>query len=167
MLRNANKSANLRGSFVEGWNVGAVSVKKIRLDDDGATDVDIRRHGGDPGRTIQLMLEGDAGIPERAIVTGPQSISFLSLPYLPESIYIEAALRHLGVSPDLVLSLGGESFVALADGLQDALWALGGAPCEHRSDSLSAAFRNLDRDAADDLTRRYEALCAHYRIEGE
>ena len=39
--------------------------------------------------------------------------------------------------------LGGESFVALADGLQNALWALGGAPREHRSDSLSAAFRNL------------------------
>ena len=40
--------------------------------------------------------------------------------------------------------LGGESFVALAEGLQNALWALGGAPREHRSDSLSAAFRNLD-----------------------
>ena len=36
--------------------------------------------------------------------------------------------------------LGGESFVALAEGLQNALWALGGAPREHRSDSLSAAF---------------------------
>lgn len=58
--------------------------------------------------------------------------------------------------------LGGESFVALAEGLQNALWALGGAPVEHRSDSLSAAFRNLERDAADDLTQRYEALCAHY-----
>jgi len=58
--------------------------------------------------------------------------------------------------------LGGESFVALAEGLQNALWALGGAPAEHRSDSLSAAFRNLERDAAEDLTRRYEALCAHY-----
>jgi hypothetical protein len=33
--------------------------------------------------------------------------------------------------------LGGESFVALAAGLQDALWALGGAPREHRTDSLS------------------------------
>ena len=31
---------------------------------------------------------------------------------------------------------------------------------EHRSDSLSAAFRNLDRDAQEDLTQRYEALCA-------
>ena len=58
--------------------------------------------------------------------------------------------------------LGGESFVALAEGLQNALWALGGAPLEHRSDSLSAAFRNLERDAAEDLTQRYEALCAHY-----
>src|SRR6201997_5948943 len=58
--------------------------------------------------------------------------------------------------------LGGESFVALAEGLQNALWALGGVPREHRSDSLSAAFRYLDRDPAEDQTRRYEALCAHY-----
>jgi len=61
--------------------------------------------------------------------------------------------------------LGGESYVALAEGLQNALWALGGAPREHRSDSLSAAFRNLDREARDDLTKRYDALCAHYGME--
>jgi transposase InsO family protein len=61
--------------------------------------------------------------------------------------------------------LGGESYVALAEGLQNALWALGGAPLEHRSDSLSAAFRNLDREARDDLTSRYDALCSHYRME--
>jgi hypothetical protein len=57
--------------------------------------------------------------------------------------------------------LGGESFVALAEGLQNALWSLGGVPAEHRTDSLSAAFRNLDEDARVDLTRRYDALCAH------
>lgn len=61
--------------------------------------------------------------------------------------------------------LGGESYVALAEGLQNALWALGGTPREHRSDSLSAAFRNLERAARDDLTTRYEALCAHYRMQ--
>jgi hypothetical protein len=61
--------------------------------------------------------------------------------------------------------LGGESYVALAEGLQNALWTLGGAPREHRSDSLSAAFRNLDREAREDLTSRYDALCAHYRME--
>jgi hypothetical protein len=61
--------------------------------------------------------------------------------------------------------LGGESYVALAEGLQNALWALGGAPLEHRSDSLSAAFRNLDQDAREDLTRRYDALCAHFGMQ--
>ncbi len=61
--------------------------------------------------------------------------------------------------------LGGESFVALAEGLQNALWSLGGAPREHRTDSLSAAFCNLDRNARDDLTRRYEDLCAHYAMQ--
>src|SRR5437660_5088406 len=61
--------------------------------------------------------------------------------------------------------LGGESFVALAEGLQNALWALGRAPLQHRSDSLSAAFRNLDEDTRQDQTRRYEALCGHYGME--
>ena len=58
--------------------------------------------------------------------------------------------------------LGGESFAALAEGLQQALWTLGGAPREHRSDSLSAAYRNLDADGREDATARYAALCAHY-----
>lgn len=60
--------------------------------------------------------------------------------------------------------LGGESFVALAEGLQNALWALGGVPDQHRSDSLSAAFRNLDREARQDLTRRYHSLMQHCRM---
>src|SRR5262249_53380885 len=58
--------------------------------------------------------------------------------------------------------LGGESFVALAEGLQNALWALGGVPEQHRSDSRSAAFCNLERDVREDMTRRYQELCAHY-----
>ena len=61
--------------------------------------------------------------------------------------------------------LGGESFTALATGLQNALWSVSGTPREHRSDSLSAAFRNLEPDAALDQTQRYEALCAHYAMQ--
>jgi hypothetical protein len=48
--------------------------------------------------------------------------------------------------------LGGESYPALASGLERALRLLGGVPREHRSDSLSAAFRNLAKPDADDLT---------------
>jgi hypothetical protein len=58
--------------------------------------------------------------------------------------------------------LGGESFSAVAEGLQDALWKLQGVPAEHRTDSLSAAFKNLDRDAQLDFTTRYDELSRHY-----
>ena len=61
--------------------------------------------------------------------------------------------------------LGGESFTALAEGLQNALWQSGGSPETHRSDSLSAAFKNLSKPTQDDLTERYENLCAYYGME--
>ncbi|MDN5850819.1 MAG: IS21 family transposase, partial [Nitrococcus sp.] len=58
--------------------------------------------------------------------------------------------------------LGGESYPALAEGVSEALERLGGVPAEHRTDSLSAAFKNLDAAAQADVTVRYQALCAHY-----
>jgi hypothetical protein len=60
---------------------------------------------------------------------------------------------------------GGESYTALAEGLQEALWLLGGSPSEHRTDSLSAAFKNFERDAIADMTTRYEALCHYYMMK--
>jgi len=63
-----------------------------------------------------------------------------------------------------------ESFESLAEGLQNALWALGGVPAEHRTDRLSAAVNNLPRQANEDrepaFTRRYQALLDHYRLTG-
>lgn len=69
------------------------------------------------------------------------------------------ALAYSGWRHGEVLT-GGESFIALAQGLQNALWALGGVPEEHRTDSLSAAFNNLAEQ--EELTRRYDDLCRHY-----
>lgn len=57
---------------------------------------------------------------------------------------------------------GGESYPALAQGLQEALQKLGGSPREHRTDSLSAAFKNLESKTQEDMTIRYDALCRHY-----
>jgi transposase InsO family protein len=57
---------------------------------------------------------------------------------------------------------GGESYSALAEGLQNALHKVGGAPQEHRTDSLSAAYVNAARKQR--LTEDYQALCRHYRI---
>jgi hypothetical protein len=58
---------------------------------------------------------------------------------------------------------GGESFIALAEGLQNALTACGGVPKQHRTDSLSAAYRNLGGNKS--LTRLYDELCDHYRMQ--
>jgi hypothetical protein len=60
--------------------------------------------------------------------------------------------------------LGGESFIALCQGLQNALEQSGGCPLEHRSDSLSAAYRNLGGRTDEDLTQMYQRLCQHYRM---
>jgi hypothetical protein len=60
--------------------------------------------------------------------------------------------------------LGGESFVGLSQGLQNALHASGGAPKTHRTDSLSAAYRNTGgRDPK--LTQLYATVCDHYRMQ--
>ena len=60
---------------------------------------------------------------------------------------------------------GGESFVALSEGLQNAMAACGGNPKIHRTDSLSAAYRNLGGRSGNTLTELYEGLCQHYRLQ--
>jgi hypothetical protein len=68
-----------------------------------------------------------------------------------------------------------ESFEALADGLQNALFELGGVPQQHRSDRLTAAIRNMrqafldkkrtGKEARTEFTRHYQALLAHYGLQ--
>ena len=56
-----------------------------------------------------------------------------------------------------------ESFESLSQGLQNALWELGGVPQIHRTDRLTAAVNNLgDRDL---FQQRYRALLAHYGLK--
>lgn len=58
-----------------------------------------------------------------------------------------------------------ESFESLSEGLQQALWQLGGIPQRHRTDSLTAAVRQPHQP--DTFTRRYDALLTHYGLAGE
>ena len=55
-----------------------------------------------------------------------------------------------------------ESFEALAEGVEIALWQIGGVPRQHRTDHLSAAMRPLDAEGRRQATARYAALMAHY-----
>jgi hypothetical protein len=55
-----------------------------------------------------------------------------------------------------------ESFESLSDGLQNALWELGGAPLDHRTDRMSLAVNNASDER--EFTTRYEA---HYKMTGQ
>jgi hypothetical protein len=57
-----------------------------------------------------------------------------------------------------------ESFESLSEGLQNALWELGGVPELHRTDRLSAAVRKPDQP--EEFTQRYRALLDHYGLQG-
>jgi hypothetical protein len=57
-----------------------------------------------------------------------------------------------------------ETFESLSDGLQNALWELGGVPLQHRTDRLTAAVHPLE--SPEEFTRRYQALLTHYGLEG-
>jgi len=58
-----------------------------------------------------------------------------------------------------------ESFETLSEGLQNALWDLGGAPEKHRTDRLTAAVQKPDNPEI--FTQRYRALLGHYGLQGQ
>jgi len=57
-----------------------------------------------------------------------------------------------------------ESFESLSEGLQSALWTLGGVPIQHRTDRLTTAVQKSGHP--DEFTRRYQDLLDHYGIKG-
>ncbi len=58
-----------------------------------------------------------------------------------------------------------ESFESLSEGLQNALWELGGVPERHRTDRLSAAVANSSN--LKEFTLRHQGLMGHYGLEAE
>ena len=58
-----------------------------------------------------------------------------------------------------------ESFESLSEGLQNALWELGGVPAKHRTDRLSSAVHKVS--SPEEFTRRYKGLLRHYKLTGE
>ncbi len=57
-----------------------------------------------------------------------------------------------------------ESFASLSEGLQNALWELGGVPLLHRTDRMTAAVNNLVEQA--DFQKNYQTLLRHYTLDG-
>jgi len=58
-----------------------------------------------------------------------------------------------------------ESYESLSEGLQNALWELGGVPKKHRTDRLSAAVHKECNP--EEFTQRYRELLSHYGLKGQ
>jgi hypothetical protein len=58
-----------------------------------------------------------------------------------------------------------ESFESLSEGLQNAVWELGGVPQRHRTDRMSLAVNNASNEK--EFTDRYTGLLGYYSMEME
>jgi hypothetical protein len=59
-----------------------------------------------------------------------------------------------------------ESLESLSEGLQNALWELGGVPQLHRTDRLTAAVQP-GVEGRESFKQRYQALLSHYGLQGQ
>ena len=78
-------------------------------------------------------------------------------------LLFQLVLSHSGWRYAEVVS--GETTLALQQGLQNALWELGGAPQVLRSDNTSAATHEKRRSRGRALNDSYQALLEHYGLE--
>jgi hypothetical protein len=121
--------------------------------DSGAAGVARQKRTGGLGRSFWVDSKSGEGRPPTCAPAVVQELSdFTAMAALGITIAGEPfdhRLYHFRLAFSVFehahVVLGGESFVALAEGLQNALWALDGVPEQHRSDSLSSTF-GITRD---------------------
>jgi hypothetical protein len=77
-----------------------------------------------------------------------------------EHLLFELVLRFSGWR--YVQLAYGETYEALVEGLQQALWALGGVPEVARTDNLSAATHELRKTGGRALNERFAGVLSHY-----
>lgn len=106
--------------YFEGIEIGAVSVKHVRRNAQETLSATMVRHEGRPMDKIMELITSNNGIKNRTIaVTGAAAKMLLDFPYFPETECLEKALSHKQMAPDMLVSLGGESFSVypMKDGL--------------------------------------------------
>ncbi|MBY8984805.1 MAG: hypothetical protein KGD65_07050 [Candidatus Lokiarchaeota archaeon] len=97
--------------YFEGLEIGAVSVKWVRRTQNEEILSEVIRHEGSPREKIKKIFScynGDNN--SKIVITGQATSSFLNLPYRSEVECLEKALSYYNLKPDILLSLGGETF---------------------------------------------------------
>lgn len=140
-----------------------------------------------PGRYTPMQLRTlQRHVAQWRLAHGPEREVIFPQVHRP-GVAAQSDFTHMG---DLAITLGGapfphllfhlvfvysnveavrvcftESFEALVEGLEGALWALGGVPRQHRTDRLGAAITPLDADGQAQARERYAAVMRHYGME--
>ncbi|MHA2051250.1 MAG: acyl-CoA dehydratase activase [Promethearchaeota archaeon] len=100
-----------QSQYYEGLEIGAVSVKWVRRSSNGENVSEVIRHEGSPQEKIQeIFKQYNVDKNSKIVITGQATSSFLNLPYLSEIECLEKALSFFNIKPDILLSLGGETF---------------------------------------------------------
>jgi hypothetical protein len=114
-----------------------------------------------PAKDVIFRQSLPAGLQGQSDFSHPNTKISINKEEFKHLIY-QFVLTYSGIRYAQVVQ-GGESYSALAEGLQNALLNIGGVPLEHKTDSLSAAFNNSYEQAK--LTKSYGLLCKHYGIK--
>ena len=94
-----------------GLEIGAVSIKWVRQNGNGETHVTMVRHEGNPLKKLEDIMNTSKVTELGSVVLTGQSVSVsLPLRYRAEAECLEKALAYHKVKPDILLSLGGETF---------------------------------------------------------
>ncbi|MFX1275369.1 MAG: acyl-CoA dehydratase activase [Promethearchaeota archaeon] len=97
--------------YFEGFEVGTVSVKWVRRMKNGKIIREFLRHEGHPKEIIRdIFKRNNISESSRIVITGYATKSYLNLPYYSEAECLEKALSFYNLKPDILLSLGGETF---------------------------------------------------------
>ena len=147
--------------------VGASTVSSVKLSiSNGKTNIDSHfsiPHHGNPKKIIEEVFSN--GIPDKVAVTGRKFKQLINATSISESEAIELSIEHLGISPDLIISAGGENFIlyAIKDGKISK--AITGNKCASGTGEFflqQIKRMNLSLDEAIDLGSRGEP----YNISG-
>ena len=120
----ANKTVHVAkhkiAQYFEGIEIGAVSVKWVRRTEDSVIASEIIRHEGYTKEKVhEIFQKYQSNINSKIVITGYAAKSFLNLPYYSEVECLEKALSFYDLTPDILVSLGGETFSVypMKDGL--------------------------------------------------
>ncbi len=116
-------------------------------------------------KEVMFMQEHEPGREGISDFTHPKDIQVTIQGKVLKHIFFHFRLPYSGYSYVHVFKGSGESFTNFAQGLEAALARVGGSPETHKTDSLSACYKNLSKDGQEDLTARHAALMEHYSME--